>query len=81
MTKSYPSRTVRNILRYQFGMQVCSKGNGTGHEVWADSKGRTCRPMLRKKDVALSCLFVLDRELAGKGIAARGEFLRALRSA
>lgn len=76
--KAIPTKAVRRVLR-QFGLRPRARGNATGHEVWVDPCGRTCRPVLRKKDVPFAIVFSLGQELEGKQIASRTVFLAALR--
>ena len=69
--KALPATAVREVLRRRFGLQPLARGNATGHEVWIDHHGRTCRPVLRKKDIPYALLFSLGRELENKGLASR----------
>jgi hypothetical protein len=78
--KAIPARDVRKVLK-RFGLQPQARGNATGHEAWVDACGRTCRPVLRKKDVSIAVVFSLSKEWANKGITSRQAFLGALRAA
>lgn len=79
--KAFPATVVREVLRQQFGLQPLPRGNGTGHEIWRDQHGRTCRPVLRMKDIPYAVLFSLGKELENKGIGSRKTFLEAFRAA
>lgn len=79
--KAFPATVVREVLRQRFGLQPLARGNATGHEVWRDQQGRTCRPVLRKRDIPYAVLFSLGKELENKGIASRKAFLEACRTA
>ena len=77
--KTAPASRVRSTLR-AFGLHQTSQGNGTGHEVWTDARGRSCRPVLRKKDISMASLFSLGQELSTHGICTRREFLFAVKA-
>jgi hypothetical protein len=79
--KTVPATVVREVLRQQLGLRPVARGNATGHEVWGDQHGRTCRPVLRKKAVPYAALFSLGKELENQGIVSRRAFLTALRTA
>ncbi len=76
--KTVSSNKVRRVLRRYFSLKPSSQGNGTGHEVWVDACGRSCKPLLRKKDVSLADLFSLGREMETKGICHHRIFMRAV---
>ena len=79
--KAFPATVIREVLRQRLGLHPLPSGNGTGHEVWGDHHGHTCRPVLRKKDIPYAVCFSLGKELENKGIASRQAFLAALRAA
>jgi hypothetical protein len=76
--KTIDTRRIRKVLRETFNLRPRSQGNGTGHEVWVDSDGRTCKPLLRKKSISVADLFSLGLEMESKGIADRRVFMRAV---
>ena len=78
--KMFPTRVVVRVLRRQCGMQPMNHGNGTGHELWSDQHGRTCHPMLRRKDVPYATLYDLGAELESKGVVSRRAFLNAMKA-
>jgi hypothetical protein len=73
--KTISTNRLRKALR-KLNLQPRQQGNGTGHEIWTDRLGRTCKPMLRKKDVSIADLFSLGLEMESKGIANRRSFMR-----
>lgn len=79
--KAIAAQKVRHVLQHRFGLRPVRQGNATGHEVWRDPQGRTCRPPLRKKDIAYAVLYSLGTEIESKGIASRKAFFTALRAA
>lgn len=76
--KTVSSNKVRRVLRRCFNLKPRPQGNGSGHEVWIDARGRSCKPLLRKKDVSLADLFSLGREMETKGICDHRIFMRAV---
>ena len=76
--KQVSARAVRDGLR-NLGLRPVNRGDGTGHEIWSDRKGRTCRPVLRKRVVAFGVLYSLGLEMQSKGICTRREFMRMFR--
>ncbi len=78
--KTVSTKKVRSVLWHTFNLRPLSRGNGTGHEIWADPQGRTCKPVLRKKDISLATLFCLGRELEAKGICGHRALMRAVLS-
>ncbi|WP_295402628.1 hypothetical protein [uncultured Thiocystis sp.] len=77
--KAIPARKVRRVLK-SIGLRPATKGCGTGHEVWADSAGRTCHPVLRHHDLPWQYLVPLSWELHSKGICSRNLFFQQVRS-
>lgn len=77
--KAIQSKEVQNVLRKRFGLIPLAQGNATGHEIWVDRYGRSCRPVLRKKDVPYAVLYSLSLELEAKGICTRRNFLCAVK--
>jgi hypothetical protein len=73
--RSIPTNRLRSAL-HRLNLKPRVQGNGTGHEVWTDSLGRTCKPVLRKKDVNIASLFSLGLEMESKGIIDRKTFMR-----
>jgi hypothetical protein len=73
--KQVSARAVRDKLR-NLGLRPATRGDGSGHEIWADRRGRTCRPVLRKRVVAYGILYSLGLEMESKGICTRREFMR-----
>ena len=78
--RSIPARQLRKAL-HAVGLRPSSKGCATGHDVWADPAGRTCHPVLRRKDLPWQYLIALSWELANKGICSRQRFFRYVRAA
>lgn len=78
--RAIPAKAVRLVLR-RLGLRPRARGNATGHEVWVDLQGRTCRPVLRKKDIPIAVLYSLGEELESKNIVSRQTFFAALRAA
>jgi hypothetical protein len=76
--RTISSRKIRQVLRENFNLRPHSRGNGTGHDVWIDLNGRTCKPLLRKKSVSVADLFSLGLEMESKGITNRRMFMRAV---
>ena len=76
--KSIPSNQLQSILRRQLGFSP-SKGNGTGHDTWKDTQGRTCHPVLRHKDVAFAYIYSLSLELESKGVIPHRQFVGLFR--
>lgn len=72
--KAISSKTLREKLRGLGFQQI--PGAKEGHELWMDQCGRTVRPVLRKKDVHIGCLYSLGLEMENKGICRRREFLK-----
>jgi hypothetical protein len=79
MDKWISSRHVKMVLRKELRLRPLRKGDRSGREMWADCQGRTCRPVLRHKDVSLRNLYCLGMELECKGITTRAAFMKALR--
>jgi hypothetical protein len=77
--KTIPSSKVKQVLT-SLGLKPV-KGKSGGHDIWADLKGRTCRPVLRKKEISLGILYSLGYELENKGIMPRKAFISALKQA
>ena len=73
--KTISTNRLRRTLR-RLKLKPRIQGNGTGHEVWTDSLGRTCKPVLRKKDISIASIFSLGLEMESKGIANRRSFMR-----
>ena len=76
--QTIPANQIRNVLRHNLGFSP-SKGNGTGHEAWVDCKGRTCHPVLRRKDIAIAIIYSLSLELESKGVIPRRDFVNLVK--
>ena len=77
--KAIETKASRRILRDHFGFSP-AKGNGTGHDTWVDSRGRTCHPPLRKKEVGYAVVFSLGLELQSKGVVSQRQLCQLLRA-
>jgi hypothetical protein len=67
--KVVSTRKVRQVLREKFNLRPRARMDGTGHETWeCPNTGRTCRPVLRKKDVGVAVLYSLGLEMMSKGL-------------
>jgi hypothetical protein len=76
--KTIAANQVRYVLRRHFDLRPRAKGNGSGHDIWVDGSGRSCRPVLRHKDIPMAILYSLGLELEAKGICDRKQFIRAV---
>ncbi len=75
--KAYPRERVKNILCRLGLSQV--KGGQTGHEKWRDHRGRTCKPVFRRRDVSIAQLGCLGLELETQGIIDRKSFIQQIK--
>lgn len=57
------------------GFAPRGRGDRSGHALWVDGTGRTCRPMFRERDVAFPYLYALGDELASQGVCSRSELI------
>ena len=73
----YTTKRVRAVLQ-SLGLHPL-KGKAEGHEFWGNDKGRTCRPRLHSREMALAHVFSLGHELEAQGICSRTDFLRAVK--
>ncbi len=55
-----------------------TKGKGTGHDTWQNKDGRTCHPVLRKRDIHLGIIYSLGLELEAKGVISRKQFFNII---
>jgi hypothetical protein len=74
------AKRIERVLRRGLGFRPANIGNGTGHDVWMDSRGRTCHPVLRHKDIAIAVVYSLSMELESKGVVPRRQFMQLLRA-
>jgi hypothetical protein len=79
--QSIAAKRIERVLRRGLGFRPANAGNGSGHDVWMDSRGRTCHPVLRHKDIAVAVVYSLSMELESKGVATRRQFMQLLRAA
>lgn len=72
------SRKIRQVLRSQLNLRPVATGKNTGHEIWEDVRGRTCKPVLRHKEIPYAILYSLGLEMENKGICTRRAFLQMI---
>lgn len=73
----YCTKRVRAVLK-SLGLHPL-KGKAEGHESWGNNQGRTCRPRLHSREMALAHVFSLGHELEAQGICSRIDFLQAVK--
>lgn len=74
---SYNTKHIRAVLK-SLGLHPL-KGKAEGHEFWGNDQGRTCRPRLHSREIALAHVFSLGHELEAQGICSRTAFLQAVK--
>ena len=78
MAKSYSIQKVKKVLR-RLGLTPCGKGDSSGHALWGDDRGRTCKPVFRYREMALAHLYSLGDELASQGVCSRRALIAAVK--
>ncbi len=73
----YSTKHVRSVLK---SLGLCPlKGKAEGHEFWGNVSGRTCRPRLHTREMALAHVYSLGDELETQGICSRKAFIQAVK--
>lgn len=78
--RSITAKRIERVLHRELGFRLANTGNASGHDVWVDSYGRTCHPVLRYKDIAIAVVYSLSLELESKGVVQRRHFMQLLRA-